>query len=61
MNDRTRQIIKLQLEQFRKNRMVMAAVRDGGVTRAVFMRQDEVEEYKRRYGDKIQIIGERGE
>ena len=61
MNDRMRQVIKLQLEQFRKNRMVMAVVRESGVIRAVFMRRDEVEEYKRRYGYKIQIIGERGE
>ena len=55
MNTRIRQIAKVQLELFIKNRMVMAIVRECGATRVVFIRVDEIEEYRRRYGENITI------
>ena len=58
MNNRMRQICKVQLAMAKDD--VMAVLRDEGVWgQVLFFHKSQIDEYKQRYGDKIEIWGER--
>lgn len=58
MNDRIRQIIKVQLRQMMADPREMFVIREEGSksSQLIFLRPDEVEKYKEKYGNNIETL-----